>query len=58
MRGETKHLTKHDAITSILKNDIPIAPGFAFVDNQDDVKTACIQIEGKKIWWCSSKIRT
>lgn len=49
MRGETKHVTKHDAITSILKNsDVPIAPGFAFVDNQGDQKTAIISIEGQK----------
>ncbi len=48
MRGETKHVTKHDAISSILKKDTPIAPGFAFVDNQGDQKTARILIEGKK----------
>lgn len=48
MRGETKHVTKHDAISSILKRDTPIAPGFAFVDNQGDQKTASILIEGKK----------
>ena len=48
MRGETKHVTKHDAITSIMKNkDIPVAPGFAFVDNQGDVKTARIMFEGE-----------
>lgn len=48
MRGETKHVTKHDAISSILKDkDIPVAPGFAFVDNQGDVKTARIMIEGE-----------
>jgi myo-inositol-1-phosphate synthase len=46
MRGETKHVTKHDAISSILKKDTPIAPGFAFVDNQGDQKTATIWIEG------------
>ena len=46
MRGETKHVTKHDAISSILKKDTPIAPGFAFVDNQGDQKTARIIIEG------------
>jgi myo-inositol-1-phosphate synthase len=46
MRGETKHVTKHDAISSILKKDTPIAPGFAFVDNQGDQKTARILIEG------------
>ena len=48
MRGESKHVTKHDAITSILKKDVPISPGFAFVDNQGDVKTAIISIEGTK----------
>ena len=48
MRGETKHVTKHDAISSILKKDTPIAPGFAFVDNQGDQKTARIYIEGAK----------
>ena len=49
MRGETKHVTKHDAITSILKDkDVPIAPGFAFVDNQGDQKTAIISIKGQK----------
>lgn len=48
MRGETKHVTKHDAIESILKEEVPIAPGFAFVDNQGDQKTAIISIEGKK----------
>ena len=48
MRGETKHVTKHDAISSILKKDTPIAPGFAFVDNQGDQKTARILIEGTK----------
>ena len=48
MRGETKHVTKHDAIASILKHDVPIAPGFAFVDNQGDQKTAIICIEGQK----------
>jgi myo-inositol-1-phosphate synthase len=49
MRGETKHVTKHDAIASILKEkDTPIAPGFAFVDNQGDQKTAIISIEGQK----------
>lgn len=48
MRGETKHVTKHDAIASILKKDVPIAPGFAFVDNQGDQKTAIISIEGQK----------
>lgn len=47
MRGETKHVTKHDAISSILKDDVPVAPGFAFVDNQGDVKTARIMIEGE-----------
>ena len=49
MRGETKHVTKHDAIASILKEkDTPIALGFAFVDNQGDQKTAIISIEGQK----------
>jgi len=48
MRGETKHVTKHDAVASILKKDVPIAPGFAFVDNQGDQKTAEILIEGVK----------
>ncbi|MCH3972956.1 MAG: inositol-3-phosphate synthase [Oscillospiraceae bacterium] len=48
MRGETKHVTKHDAIESILKKEVPIAPGFAFVDNQNDQKTAIISIEGRK----------
>jgi myo-inositol-1-phosphate synthase len=48
MRGETKHVTKHDAISSILKKDVPIAPGFAFVDNQGDTKTAIISIVGEK----------
>lgn len=49
MRGETKHVTKHDAISSILeKKDTQIAPGFAFVDNQGDQKTASILIEGTK----------
>jgi myo-inositol-1-phosphate synthase len=48
MRGETKHVTKHDAISSILKKDVPISPGFAFVDNQGDTKTAIISIEGEK----------
>jgi len=48
MRGETKHVTKHDAISSILKRDVPIAPGFAFVDNQGDTKTAIISIVGEK----------
>jgi myo-inositol-1-phosphate synthase len=49
MRGETKHVTKHDAVASILKkSDTPIAPGFAFVDNQGDMKTASILIEGTK----------
>lgn len=49
MRGETKHVTKHDAISSILKRkDTPVAPGFAFVDNQGDQKTAYILIEGAK----------
>lgn len=47
MRGETKHVTKHDAISSILHDDVPVAPGFAFVDNQGDVKTARIMIEGE-----------
>jgi myo-inositol-1-phosphate synthase len=47
MRGETKHVTKHDAIASIMKNkDVPVAPGFAFVDNQGDLKTARIMFEG------------
>ena len=49
MRGETKHVSKHDAISSILKKkDTAIAPGFAFVDNQGDQKTAEIYIEGAK----------
>ena len=48
MRGETKHVTKHDAISSILKKDVPISPGFAFVDNQGDTKTAIISIIGEK----------
>ena len=48
MRGETKHVTKHDAISSILKKDVPISPGFAFVDNQGDSKTAIISIVGEK----------
>jgi len=48
MRGETKHITKHDAVASILKEDVPVAPGFAFVDNQGDQKTAIIEIEGCK----------
>lgn len=48
MRGESKHVTKHDAISSILKKDTPISPGFAFVDNQGDQKTARILIEGTK----------
>jgi len=49
MNGETKHVTKHDAISSILKRkDTPVAPGFAFVDNQGDQKTAIIDIEGVK----------
>lgn len=49
MRGETKHVTKHDAVASLLKNrNTPIAPGFAFVDNQGDQKTAEILIEGRK----------
>ncbi|HTX73553.1 MAG TPA: DUF1611 domain-containing protein [Rectinemataceae bacterium] len=48
MRGETKHVTKHDAISSILTKDVPISPGFAFVDNQGDTKTAIISIVGEK----------
>ncbi|MBQ5755819.1 MAG: inositol-3-phosphate synthase [Erysipelotrichaceae bacterium] len=49
MRGETKHVSKHDAIASILaKKDTRIAPGFAFVDNQGDQKTAEIMFEGAK----------
>ena len=49
MRGESKHVTKHDAISSILhKKDTPISPGFAFVDNQKDQKIAYILIEGAK----------
>lgn len=48
MRGETKHITKHDAVASILKKDTPISPGFAFVDNQGDQKIARILIEGTK----------
>lgn len=49
MRGETKHVSKHDAISSILeKKDTPVSPGFAFVDNQGDQKTAYILIEGVK----------
>ncbi len=49
MRGESKHVTKHDAVASILKNsDVPISPGFAFVENQGDQKTASILIEGTK----------
>lgn len=49
MRGESKHVTKHDAITSILhKKETPISPGFAFVDNQDDQKIAYILIQGAK----------
>ena len=48
MRGETKHVTKHDAISSLLKKETSIAPGFAFVDNQGDQKTARILIEGTK----------
>lgn len=49
MRGETKHVSKHDAIASILeKKDTKIAPGFAFVDNQGDQKTAEIFIAGAK----------
>jgi len=48
MRGETKHVTKHDAIASIMKDkEVPVAPGFAFVDNQGDVKTARIMFEGE-----------
>ncbi len=49
MRGESKHVSKHDAISSILQNkDTKIAPGFAFVDNQGDQKTAQIYMEGAK----------
>ena len=35
MRGETKHVTKHDAIASILKHDVPIAPGFALLTTRE-----------------------
>lgn len=48
MRGETKHVSKHDAVESILKHEVPLSPGFAFVDCQDDQKTAIISIEGRK----------
>lgn len=57
MRGETKHVTKHDAISSILKRDTPIAPGFAFVDNQGDQKTAYILIEGVKFGGAPVKLQ-
>ena len=48
MRGETKHVTKHDAVESILKKKVPLAPGFAFVDNMGDRKTAIISIRAQK----------
>lgn len=57
MRGETKHVTKHDAISSILKRDTPIAPGFAFVDNQGDQKTAYILIQGVKFGGAPVKLQ-
>jgi myo-inositol-1-phosphate synthase len=57
MRGESKHVTKHDAISSILKRDTPIAPGFAFVDNQGDQKTAYILIEGVKFGGAPVKLQ-
>ncbi len=56
MRGETKHITKHDAISSILKRDTPISPGFAFIDNQGDQKTAQILIEGVKFGGAPTKL--
>lgn len=57
MRGESKHVTKHDAISSILKKDTPIAPGFAFVDNQGDQKTAYILIQGVKFGGAPVKLQ-
>ena len=58
MRGETKHVTKHDAVASLLKNrNTPIAPGFAFVDNQGDQKTAEILIEGVKFGGAPVKLQ-
>lgn len=47
-RGETKHVTKIGAVTSLVPYDLDISAGFAFVMNQSDTKTAVIYIEGQK----------
>lgn len=47
-RGESKEITKLNAVESLIPYDADIAAGFAFIKNMDDTKTAVIMIEGEK----------
>lgn len=45
-RGATKERTKTDALTSLIPYDAQVSPGFAYVGNMGDRKTARVLVEG------------
>lgn len=54
-RGQTKHVTKAAALTSMLPYEAEISTGFAYVECQRDRKIARIELKGKK--WGGASIR-
>jgi len=54
-RGETKHVTKAASVKSLLPYDVDFSTGFAYVENQNDRKTARIELKGRK--WGGAAVR-
>lgn len=54
-RGETKHVTKSAALTSLLPYEAEISTAFAYVECQRDRKIARIELKGRK--WGGASIR-
>jgi myo-inositol-1-phosphate synthase len=44
-RGESKHLTKKEAVESMIPYKTSVSPGFAFIENMDDRKTTRFYFE-------------
>lgn len=47
-RGESKSMTKEAAVHSMVPYEFPMSSGFAFLQTQEDTKTAMIWLEGEK----------
>ncbi len=46
-RGQSKHRTKKEAISSLLPYEAEISTGFSFIDFMKDRKTACFYVDGR-----------